>query len=260
MLRVYHLIIGVILIALIPLGAKFVLPLFSTTKDPKSSSVVTPTKTINSQPTALTSSKSKQGNIWKKLLGSNSAPNGWEIIPCEGNEPLLCVSAKGVSLGTVAAELYPAQNDPNFQKHLTESSIPLGSKLDYQNPTSQTKLVKALQSWVADSYTAFAKNHQAKYGNKVIFSNYPPQQVTIGQLPGMRYGFVGIKPEGGIQEQYIGYVTYDGTTLYVINTSFNPASITGKFANLEDLGVFQPYLSAIAENLNLPIRERSAQP
>jgi hypothetical protein len=70
----------------------------------------------------------------------------------------------------------------------------------------------------------------------------------------MRYGFVRLKPEGGIQEQYIGYVTSDGTQLYVITTSFNSSLSKGKFENLENLAIFQPYLSAIAENLNLPNR------
>lgn len=256
MLRVYHLIIGAILLVLIPVGLRFFLPniFTNTNKGIQPNTVTAPAKTPTPSITSSKQSNVNKANVWQKLLGSTSAPNNWQVIPCETEVTLLCVSSQSRGLGTVEVEIYPLKDNPNLQKHLTEVGISQGSQADLQNPQFQSKLIKALQAWVADSYNTFAKDHQTRYANSIAFSSYPPQQVTMGKLPGMRYGFVRLKPEGGIQEQYIGYVTSDATQLYVITTSFNSSLSKGKFENLENLAIFQPYLSAIAENLNLPNR------
>lgn len=251
MLRVYHLIIAAILVVLIPLGVRFFLPNVFTNKSTQSTNVATPTKSATP---SITSSKQSKANVWQKLLTSTSAPNTWQVIPCEGEASLLCVSSQGQGLGTVEVKIYPLKDNPDFQKHFKEVGISQSSPVDFQNTQSQSKLIKALQAWVADSYNTFARDHQNRYANNITFSSYPPQQVTIGKLTGVRYGFVRLKPKDGIQEQYIGYVTSDGTQLYVISTSFNSSLSQGKFENLENLAIFQPYLSAIAENLNLPTR------
>lgn len=63
---------------------------------------------------------------------------------------------------------------------------------------------------------------------------------------------MGLKRQGGVQEQHIGHVTFDGTSLYVITSGYDPALATGKFDKLEDWAIFQPYLYAIAADINLP--------
>jgi hypothetical protein len=254
MLRVYHLLLGAILLVVMPLGAKFVLPQFSsTTKVEKLNPVVKSTVGNYSQTTPLINPTPVEGNIWKKILGTTLAPNGWKVNPCEGNAPLLCVSSQGEILGTVEIGVYPVNNNPDFQKNLIASGIPLGSKIDYQSPKYQNQVLTALRTWVADLDTTLAKDRQSTYSNKIVFSAYPPQQIPVGKLQGIRYGFVGLKQEGGVQEQHISHVAFDGTTLYVINAAFDPGSVTGKFEKLENLAIFQPYLDAIAANVNLPI-------
>lgn len=193
-----------------------------------------------------------EGNIWQRVLGKNPiAPNGWQIAPCQGNAPLLCVSSKGEVLGTVEIGVYQVSNNPNFQKHLKEAGIPFGTQLDYKNSSNQTKVETALKGWVADYYASLLQDRQKGYGNKIVFSTHPLEEINLGKLPGIRYGFTGIKQEGGLQEQYISHAAYDGTVLYVISTSFDPGAVTGKFEKLENLLIFQPYYYAIAENLNL---------
>lgn len=260
MLRVYHLLIGAVLLVLIPVGAKFVLPQLSREQVTTSNNVTTPTPTATSPTTPPSNPNARAENTWQKLLGKTSSPNGWEVLPCKDNVSLLCVSANGKLLGTVEMGIYPVTNNPDFQKHLTEVGIPFGSPVDLQNPEYQNKVIKALQAWVADLYSTITKDRQAAKAEKIILSTYPPQQTTIGELPALRYGFVGIKPDGGVQEQQIGHVTYDGKQLYVITTSFDPGSVTGSFDKLENLAIFQPYFYAIAENLNLPKQKGSSQP
>ncbi|KZL48489.1 hypothetical protein A2T98_17795 [Nodularia spumigena CENA596] len=252
MLRVYHLFLGAILLALTPVGVKTFLPRFSPAVIENPSPVETTTPSSSPQPTPSITPNSVEGNTWRKILGKTPTPNGWEVLPCEGNAPLLCVSSQGKLLGTVEIGVYPVKNNPDFQKNLTDAGIPLDSQVDYQSPEYQEKLLTALKAWVADLNATFMKDRQGTYGNKIVFSAYPAQQVSVGKLQGIRYGFVGIKSEGGVEVQHISHVAFDGKDMYIITTAFDSASITGKFDKLEDLAIFQPYFGAIAADLNLP--------
>jgi hypothetical protein len=239
MLRLYHLLLGSILLVSIPLGAKFILPKFS------------PLPVVKSSPVAKLPNPN-EGNIWQKILGNAAAPTNWQVAACEGNAPLLCVSSKGKPLGTVEINVYPLANDEDFQKKLVAAGIPNSSQGDYQSSKYQTQVLSALKAWVEDHYAAFAKDRQGKYGKEITFSTYPPQAVPIGKLQGIRYGFAGLKEQGGVQEQHIGHVAFDGREIYVITTAFDPDTQTGKFEKLENLAIFQPYLYAIAADLRLP--------
>jgi hypothetical protein len=239
MLRLYHLLLGCILLVLIPVGAKFVLPQFSAPKVVKSPAVA---KLPNPN----------EGNIWQKILGNSAAPTNWQVAPCKENALLLCVSSKGELLGTVEINIYPLANNEDFQKKLVAVGIPPGSQVDYQSSKSQTQVLAALKTWVEDHYAAFAKDRQGEYGKEITFLTYPPQPVAIGKLQGIRYGFAGLKQKGGVQEQHIGHVAFDGNKLYVITTAFDPGSQTGKFDKLENLAIFQLYLYAIVADLRLP--------
>ncbi|MCF4967309.1 hypothetical protein CV014_09435 [Nostoc sp. CMAA1605] len=239
MLRVYHLLIAIILLIFIPIGARFFLPQVTDKK------ATTPAPTVKSTSTIPDKPSVKTENTWQKILGKTTVPTGWSVVPCPDKATLLCISDQGKPVGTVEIQVEPVKNNSEFQKHLTAAGIPPGSPTESQNPEYQTKLTTALQAWVADFYASLAKNRQN-------VSTYPPQQVKIGKLPGVRYGFVEFTSESGVKEQYISHVTYDGTQLYIISTSF--ASDTGKFTKLENFAAFQPYLDAIAENLNLPIQ------
>ncbi|MEH2157920.1 hypothetical protein [Nostoc sp.] len=239
MLRLYHLLLGSILLVSIPLGAKFVLPQFSPPK-------------VEKPPIVTKLPNPDEGNIWQKILGNAAAPTNWQVAACEGNAPLLCVSSEGKRLGTVEINVYPLANNEDFRKKLVAAGIPTGSQVDYQSSQYQAQVLPVLKAWVADHYAAFAKDRQGEYGKEITFSTYPPQPVPVGKLQGIRYGFAGLKQQGGVQEQHIGHVAFDGSKLYVITTAFDTGTQTGKFDKLENLAIFQPYLYAIAADLHLP--------
>ncbi|PAX52988.1 hypothetical protein [Brunnivagina elsteri] len=272
-MRVYHLLIGIILLALSPFIFKSVFKKAPTNNELKPQQPV-PSPTVSSTPssglipqvTNVAAFKPVEGNIWKNFLGTTSAPTGWSVAPCEGDAPLLCVSSEGKNLGSVEMAVYPLQQQPKLQRILETNGINAGVKIDYENPYLQEKvfqeqIVSALNTWITEDYVAMlqssrlrmiAKERRQKYADKITFSSYPPQTVTVGKLQGMRYGFTGLKRKGGIQEQHLKYVAFDGDALYVINTAFDPGRKTGKFDRYENLAVFEPFLSAIAANLKLP--------
>jgi hypothetical protein len=252
MLRLYHVLLAaIVLVVLTPFGIKHV---FSNLAVNQKSQPTSPTQvsTSQNQPQTTATNTQPEGNIWKSVLGKTAAPLGWRVDPCEGNAPLLCVSSNGKTLGTVEIGVYPLEKQPNFQKMLAKSGIPVDTKLDYQNPKYQTQLASALNLWVSEHYGALEKDRRGEYGNNIVFSAKPPQIAAVGKLPGMRYGFTGLKKQGGVHEDHLGYVTFDGKALYVITTAFDTASTTGKFDKLEDFSTFEPFLSPTIRSLNLP--------
>lgn len=252
MLRLYHVLLGVILLVVFtPLGfVKYALPYLS------SNNKLQPTpgqaNAAQKQPqTTSTNPQPNQGNIWKSILGKTSAPPGWRVAACDGNAPLLCVSSNRKILGTVEVGVHPLEKQPNFQQMLAKAGIPPSSNIDYQSPKYQTQLATALKLWVSDYYSVLEKDRRGVYGDHIVFSTQPPQQVAVGKLQGMRYEFSGIKPKGGVQEQHLGYVAFDGKALYVMTTAFDPASETAKFEKLENFQRFEPYLSTTVKDIKL---------
>ncbi len=191
-------------------------------------------------------------NIWQRVLGSTKTPVPWRVAPCEGTAPLLCVSNQGDFVGTVEMGTYLLESRADFRKLLTNAGIP--AKANAVDPKYRSRLITALTAWVTDYYAFLKKDRTPEYGDTITFTTQPPTPVTVGKLTGLRYGFAGTKQtDRGIHEQRVGYVAFDGTTLYVITTAFDAMSETGKFKTLENFQRFEPYLQTLVAELKLPI-------
>lgn len=253
MLRVYHLLIGSALVALIPMGVNFVRSHFYHQNNLPSKS---------HKKNIVNNYTPNQSNIWKSILGKTDGPKGWQVKECDRNASLLCVSANGKNLGKVAIEIYPLGQRSDFQKMLAKVGISPSNPWDSQNPQYQTQMLKALRNWVDAEYAILSQQYQqsdgdASQGNlpnsdQIIFAAQPPEVVRLGKLQGIHYGFAGLRQAGGVVEKHIQYVTFDGKAMYIIKTAFAPDAIPGKFEKLEHLAVFEPYLSTIVKNLQLP--------
>lgn len=196
--------------------------------------------------------KLRAANIWLRVLGSAKMPAPWRVAPCEGTAPLLCVSHQRDFVGTVELGTYLLESRADFRKLLTNAGIP--AKANAADPKYRSRLITALTAWVNDYYAFFKKDRIPEYGDTITFTPQPPTSVTVGKLTGLRYGFAGIKQtDRGIHEQRVGYVAFDGTTLYVITTAVDAMSETGKFKTIEDFQRFEPYLQTLVAGLQLPI-------
>lgn len=206
-------------------------------------------------PKPLLPANLREVNIWTRALGTAKLPDPWRVAPCDSNSkaPLLCVYDRGALVGTVEMGTFLISSRADLRKKLTEAGIPAKA---YADPKYHSQVATALKAWVEDYYTFFKKDRESEYGNKITFTTQPPAQVAIGKLTGLRYGFSGVK-KNGIHEQHIGYVAFDGSTLYVITTAFDAMSETGKFKTLEDFQRFEPYLAKLLPGLQLPIAKRS---
>lgn len=252
MLRLYHVLLGVILV---PIGVTVASSYLSANKSSK------PTPEQKPPIQNAIGAKSQKDGFWGNSLQNTTLPPGWKVSSCVDKKSLLCVSANEKLLGTVEMGIFPLETQLNFQRMLNNAGIPANSKVNYLSPKYIPQVQTALNAWVKNHYGVLAKSRQYVYDDKsktaktadgILFAAYPPQNVKVGNFQGVRYGFAGLEQKGGVREQHIGYVAFNGKSLYLINTAFNPTSSTAQFENLEDLSVFQPYLNTIVANLKLP--------
>src|SRR5687767_11693893 len=62
-------------------------------------------------------------NPFPKILGPTPAPEGWNVQPCPGDAPFLCVSEGVQNIGFVNLSSYPLQTLPEFQKMLSDAGV-----------------------------------------------------------------------------------------------------------------------------------------
>jgi len=194
----------------------------------------------------------REVNIWTRALGTAKMPDPWRVAPCnsKSKSPLLCVYDRETLVGTVEIGTFLLSSRADLRKKLTDAGIPANA--NYADPQYRSRMMTALKAWVDDYYATFKNDREPAYGDSITFTAQPPTQVTIGKLTGLRYGFAGMK-KSSIHEQHLGYVAFDGSTLYVITTAFDAMSETGKFKTLEALKRFEPYLAKLMPGLQLPI-------
>ncbi|HIK45463.1 MAG TPA: hypothetical protein IGR64_11345 [Leptolyngbyaceae cyanobacterium M65_K2018_010] len=170
---------------------------------------------------------------WADLLGAVSAPDHWQVEPCE-NPALLCVRANGEILGTVERLSYP----------LSEANWP------GEPPKTPEAQRQFLAAWVADHYTAIRRDRAGADPN-LQFSAAAPTPARVGSLPGLRYGYTITHPNGVVFDRTVGYVATDGEQVYVFVTGVISGDPTGSFSNAEDLATFAPHLASLMEDLRL---------
>ena len=199
----------------------------------------------------------REVSVWTRALGKAQPPSPWRVAPCDRSSkaPLLCVYDRQALVGTVELGTYLISSRPDLRQKLTEAGIP--AKANYAAPKYRRQVAIALKAWVEDYYAFFKDDRKAEYGNSITFTSQPPVQVSLGKMTGLRYGFSGIKQDNGIHEQRVGYVAFDGATLYIITTAFDAASETGKFKTLEAFQRFEPHLTKLVARLQLPIAKPS---
>lgn len=173
---------------------------------------------------------------WNSILRSTSAPEGWQVSPCE-NPILLCVRSNGEIVGTV--ELFTSSiAGSEFEQLLREAG---GSR------------EQALQAWVQNFYDSIERDRATGISD-VRFTSQPPTAVSVGQLPGLRYEFASRRSNNALYERMIGYVAADDDTLYVIVTGMINGDPAGTFSDDAALQQFEPHFDRIVTGLNLPIR------
>ena len=170
---------------------------------------------------------------WADLLGPVSAPDGWQVEPCE-NPVLLCVRAEGEILGTVERFSYP----------LSEVSLQGGAP---KTPAAQRQF---LEAWAADHYATIERD-RAGADPDLQFAAEAPEPANVGSLSGLRYGYTITHPNGVVFDRTVGYVATDGEQIHVFVTGVISGDPSGSFGNEADLAAFEPHLAPLMAGLRL---------
>jgi hypothetical protein len=212
--------------------------------------IVASNDNLESQPEKLVLTE----NPFEYLLGPIRAPDDLSVRPCTGEAPSLCVYQGTMVLGSVELATFPLVHQPDFQKILSNPEISLGS-LDCTNfAYAPSRARKALAIYAAAYLADLAQDRDATYPEGYTFTPIAVEEISIGDLPGLTYGFTGIDQEGHIFERWLNYTAFDNDTLYLFNI-FYANDLAGGFISDEELLRFEPYLRQTLAGLRLPASE-----
>ncbi len=201
-------------------------------------------------------SQELEGNPFLTLLGVIRVPADLSVRPCSGEAPSLCVYQANTLQGSVELVTLSLARDVGLQKVLSDAGIALGS-VDVTRPEYARQVREALAAH-AKTYLALrvdlARNRSATDPQGYTFSPVAPEEVHIGRLPGLAYGFAGVDRDGYTVERWLTYAALDNDTLYLFDALYT-AGMPGSFPSDEELLRFEPYLRQTLAGLRLPVSE-----
>jgi hypothetical protein len=107
------------------------------------------------------------------------------------------------------------------------------------------------QALVADYYQVFESDRQSIYGAGYEFQAEEPEEVPVGELTGIRYGFTGFL-DGDVVERYRNYAVIQGDFLYIMVAHYDQADPEQSWTSAEDLEAFLPLFEELVANLRFP--------
>lgn len=189
-------------------------------------------------------------NPFPKILGAAPAPEGWSVEPCAGNAPYLCMQEGEQSVGYVSLNSYPLETLPDFQAMLTEAGVD-AEAFDYKNPAHAARARGALTAFVESYHENIMQDREITFGSAKTYERLETEEINVGELPGLRYGFVLMNEDGSVYERWLSFSTFDGEGLFTIVAPFDP-NPEQSFRSDEDLLKFEPFLVEIIEGLKMP--------
>jgi hypothetical protein len=161
----------------------------------------------------------------------------------------LCVYGNKLALGSVELQRKTYTDYPILLTQFEQLGIVPGL-FTYSNPNDKAKVLTALKAVIASYYQTITKDRASAYSKGYKIQVQQPEEVKIGELPGLKYGFKSIDSSGQVREKSVSYMAFNGN-LYIITTGYAPAAKTNTFKDLSSLEQFEPHLKTIVANLKL---------
>ncbi|MCL7453985.1 MAG: hypothetical protein M8467_13160 [Anaerolineae bacterium] len=192
------------------------------------------------------------GNPFTTLLGAVTAPPGWTVEPCEGEGPFLCVSTGEILPATVELFHYPLTQHQDAPQWMAEAGLETGQPRDPEDPEQARAAREVLRALMADHMGVVEEDRGITYPEGRSFVLLEPEEVMLGRLPGLFYGFAGVEGNGETYERWLTYAALDGETFYFLTAFYDPGDTPGSFPSDQALLTFAPYLRDIVAGLKLP--------
>lgn len=214
--------------------------------------VATATTIAGETPQVPGTNREREG-VFAHSLGPADAPPGWSVRLCPSDAWHLCFyEGDGQEPGGIIEfmNMWPIETLPDFQKTLAGVSLEPGS-IDYRNPDHEQKIRAALRKFVDDYHSTFQQDRQTTYGNTMTYTRLETQDIRIGELPAIHYGFAMTKTDGSVFERWLSYTAFDGEMLYIAVAHYSPDSVFSSRSD-KDLLLLQPYIMKIMQGMKLP--------
>ena len=232
------------------------------TTAPPATSTVEPTAITGVEPTPTPSDAGQPGepgvdtsvstrNVFETIFTSADAPAGWSVRPCEGTGPLLCVLDGSEQVGTIELFASHIETMPEFAGMLRDAGLEPGS-VDYRDAAQAARIRKAFDAFIESNLKTFEEDRSIRYGGKATFTRLPVEDIRIGDMPGVRYGFTVTDDTGKVVEKWPSHAAFDGRLLYILVPHYDAGSFFS-FTSLEALETFEPFVPALLEGLILPL-------
>jgi hypothetical protein len=190
-------------------------------------------------------------NIFETIFASSEAPAGWSVRPCEGNGPLLCMFDGSEQVGTIELFASHIETLPEFAGMLSDAGLEVGS-IDYRDPAQAAQIREAFDAFIESNLKTFEEDRQIRYRGKATFTRLPVEDIRIGDMPGVRYGFTVADESGKLVEKWPSQAAFDGSVLYILVPHYDEGSFFS-FKSLDALDTFEPFVPALLEGLTLPL-------
>jgi hypothetical protein len=184
-------------------------------------------------------------------IGANApVVDGWQVQPCEGMAPALCVRSGEENVGYAEVNLFPLDTMTDFLSLLAEQGLEINA-IDPANALYQQHAVPALREFVANHLATIEEDRQITFGDRLKFSTLATEESNFGPLPGVYYGFLLTDADGKVVERNINFAAFDADYVYIISAFYMPGHESA-FASDEALTTFEPLLRQIVAALQLP--------
>ncbi|HET9494141.1 MAG TPA: hypothetical protein VFR15_07925 [Chloroflexia bacterium] len=190
-------------------------------------------------------------NPFETIFAQAEAPEGWSVRPCEGNGPLLCMFDGSEHMGTIELFASHIETLPEFAGMLRDAGLEPGS-IDYRDPAQAAQIREAFDAFIESNLETFEEDRQIRYRGSATFTRLPIEDIRIGDMPGVRYGFNVADESGKVVEKWPSHAAFDGNVLYILVPHYDEDSFFS-FKSLEALEEFEPFVPALLEGLTLPL-------
>jgi hypothetical protein len=207
-----------------------------------------PTATIAATPTGQLTPQADPFTLARQLIeqAAPSAPDGWEVQPCEGEAAILCISDGQENVGYAELLLFPLTSyDADHPIHAASSALP--SDISAYTDEHIAAARQALMALAEEHLAVIADDRAITFPND-SFTPLPMEPAQMGVLPALAFGFVRTDGAGQVQERYLNVAAFDQHFIYWFGINYDPANVS-TFTSDEALIQFAPFFSQIAASL-----------
>ncbi len=209
--------------------------------DDDGDTTATPTTAASAEPTASTGGQSPgecadlqfpitAGELAWALVLPDQLPDlgDYTIEDAEGDAPLINVLKGGDVIGTIELLQFPADGNVDVTK----------------------AVVEGLQEWAEGFYASVATDRESAGGT---FESDDPEEASLGEACGVRYGYTVTDDSDEVIESYAGYVTHDGDRMFLFVAIYDAAIAEEQgFASASALQEFEPEFKTLMASLDIP--------